>query len=108
MDLHAALHHLVHTGGSDLHLKVPSRPLVRTNGMLTPLPASDVARTESIRSRVAMFLRAGISDARSMDMDCKFYFRRSKSASAYAAAADGVPARARADSPARMRAASAR
>jgi twitching motility protein PilT len=46
MDLHAGLHHLVHTGGSDLHLKVPSRPLVRTNGMLTPLPASDVLRPE--------------------------------------------------------------
>src|SRR5437667_10973604 len=31
-----------------------------------PLPASDVARIESIRSRVATFFNAGMSDARSI------------------------------------------
>src|ERR1700712_5696476 len=31
-----------------------------------PLAASDVARTESMRSRVATFFNAGMSDARSM------------------------------------------
>ena len=33
-----------------------------------PLPASDVDSTESIRSRVATFFRAGMSDERSSDM----------------------------------------
>jgi hypothetical protein len=31
-----------------------------------PLPASDVARIESIRNRVAMFFKAGTSSARSI------------------------------------------
>jgi hypothetical protein len=31
-----------------------------------PVPVSDVDRSESIRSRVAMFLRAEISEARSV------------------------------------------
>ncbi|MDQ3630518.1 MAG: type IV pilus twitching motility protein PilT [Actinomycetota bacterium] len=33
-DVDAALHHLVSAGGSDLHLKVPSRPLIRVDGEL--------------------------------------------------------------------------
>ncbi len=41
-DLHAALRHLVVSGGSDLHLKVPAQPLIRVNGSLTPLPGSAV------------------------------------------------------------------
>jgi len=36
-DLHAALAHVVQVDGSDLHLKVPSRPLVRVNGHLEPV-----------------------------------------------------------------------
>ena len=45
-----------------------------------PLPASDVARTESMRSRWRC--RRVESATRSMDMDRKFYFRRSASARA--------------------------
>jgi twitching motility protein PilT len=37
-DVHAALHALVEAGGSDLHLKVPSPPLIRVDGELRPLP----------------------------------------------------------------------
>ena len=33
-DTHAALRHLVQIGGSDLHLKVPSPPLVRADATL--------------------------------------------------------------------------
>jgi twitching motility protein PilT len=40
-DLIAALHTLVEAGGSDLHLKVPSRPLIRVDGSLRPLPGSE-------------------------------------------------------------------
>src|SRR3954452_12576282 len=36
-DVHAALRALVEMGGSDLHLKVPSTPLVRVDGDLRPL-----------------------------------------------------------------------
>ena len=40
-DLDAALRHLVGCEGSDLHLKVPSPPLVRVHGTLEPIPGSD-------------------------------------------------------------------
>jgi twitching motility protein PilT len=40
-DLQDALRHLVEVGGSDLHLKVPSRPLVRVDGSLRPIAGSD-------------------------------------------------------------------
>ncbi|HEY3020405.1 MAG TPA: type IV pilus twitching motility protein PilT [Solirubrobacteraceae bacterium] len=36
-DVHAALRALVESGGSDLHLKVPSPPLIRVDGDLQPL-----------------------------------------------------------------------
>ncbi len=39
-DVHAALHALVESGGSDLHLKVPSPPLIRVDGELQPLPGA--------------------------------------------------------------------
>jgi twitching motility protein PilT len=39
-DLDAALHYLVHAGGSDLHLKVPSKPLIRLDGELVAIPDS--------------------------------------------------------------------
>jgi twitching motility protein PilT len=40
-DVHAALQHLVEVEGSDLHLKVPSRPLVRVHGRLAPIEGSE-------------------------------------------------------------------
>jgi twitching motility protein PilT len=40
-DLQAALRHLVEAGGSDLHLKVPSRPLIRVDGSLRPIVGSE-------------------------------------------------------------------
>jgi twitching motility protein PilT len=49
-DLHEALRYVVRQEGSDLHLKVPSRPLVRIHGKLEPieqyqpLEAQDTAR----------------------------------------------------------------
>jgi len=48
-----------------------------------PLPASDVERTESMRSRVAIFFRAGMSDARSRAISRGVYHERlSRSTSA--------------------------
>src|SRR3979411_2704544 len=36
-DLHEALRYVVRKEGSDLHLKVPSRPLARIHGRLEPI-----------------------------------------------------------------------
>jgi twitching motility protein PilT len=40
-DLQQALHAVVEQGGSDLHIKVPARPLVRLQGRLTPLEGTE-------------------------------------------------------------------
>src|SRR3954452_1934309 len=40
-DLDAALRYLVEAGGSDLHLKVPSKPLIRVDGELEAIPDSE-------------------------------------------------------------------
>ncbi|HEX8854062.1 MAG TPA: PilT/PilU family type 4a pilus ATPase [Thermoleophilaceae bacterium] len=40
-DLQAALRRVIEQEGSDLHLKVPSRPLIRTHGILEPIPDSE-------------------------------------------------------------------
>src|SRR5947199_257212 len=40
-DLEAALRRVIETGGSDLHLKVPSPPLIRIHGRLEPIPGAD-------------------------------------------------------------------
>ena len=37
-DLHEALRYVVENEGSDLHLKVPARPMARVHGQLEPLP----------------------------------------------------------------------
>ncbi|MDP8943483.1 MAG: PilT/PilU family type 4a pilus ATPase [Actinomycetota bacterium] len=39
-DLHAALRHLVGSDGSDLHLKVPTPPMIRVRGGLEPIPGA--------------------------------------------------------------------
>jgi twitching motility protein PilT len=40
-DLEVALRRVIETGGSDLHLKVPSPPLIRVHGRLEPIPDAD-------------------------------------------------------------------
>ena len=50
-DLEQALARVIETGGSDLHLKVPSRPIIRVHGQLQPIPDSEPlkpADTEAI------------------------------------------------------------
>jgi twitching motility protein PilT len=71
-DLQRALHAVVERGGSDLHLKVPSRPLVRLQGELVPIEESDglsPADTERVlremltaSERLAEFARDGEID----------------------------------------------
>jgi twitching motility protein PilT len=71
-DLPRALHAVVEQGGSDLHLKVPARPLVRLRGDLTPIEGTDPlgpADTERVlremltaSERLAEFARDGEID----------------------------------------------
>jgi twitching motility protein PilT len=41
VDVDAALKHMFSEGGSDLHIKVPAPPMMRLNGVLTPIPDTD-------------------------------------------------------------------
>jgi len=41
LDLESALRRVIEVDGSDLHLKIPSRPLIRIMGQLEPIPGSD-------------------------------------------------------------------
>jgi twitching motility protein PilT len=71
-DLQRALHAVVEQGGSDLHMKVPSRPLIRLRGELTPIEDTDPlspADTERVlremltaSERLAEFARDGEID----------------------------------------------
>jgi twitching motility protein PilT len=45
-DLVTALHYLVAREGSDLHLKVPSKPLIRLHGQLVPIEGSEPLQPE--------------------------------------------------------------
>jgi twitching motility protein PilT len=45
-DIDAALMKVIEVDGSDLHLKVPSRPIVRRNGKLMPIPDADGLRPD--------------------------------------------------------------
>jgi twitching motility protein PilT len=45
-DIDAALMKVIEVEGSDLHLKVPSRPVVRRHGTLIPIPDTDGLRPE--------------------------------------------------------------
>ena len=40
-DVDAALQRVIETGGSDLHMKVPSHPIIRTQGKLERDPGSE-------------------------------------------------------------------
>ena len=56
-DLGALLAHAVERGGSDLHLKVPSRPIVRINGALAQIPGHEILRPEDTARFAAELLR---------------------------------------------------
>ena len=55
-DLDSALRHLIESGGSDLHLKVPSQPMTRVNGRLLPLPGAEPLTPEVTRGIVETLL----------------------------------------------------
>src|SRR6187402_3343508 len=45
-DIDQALMHVIDTEGSDLHLKVPSPPVIRRHGSLLPIPHTERLRPE--------------------------------------------------------------
>jgi len=56
-DVDDALRTLVANGGSDLHLKVPSRPLMRVDGSLRPLDDTEALVPEATEMAVAHMLK---------------------------------------------------
>ena len=56
IDLNDALRYLVERGGSDLHLKVPSQPLIRLNGELVPIEGSPRLMPEDTEGVLAQVL----------------------------------------------------
>src|ERR687884_1000335 len=55
-DLEAALRRVIEIDGSDLHLKVPSRPLIRHMGHLEPIPGTDELTPEDTEGAVRSLL----------------------------------------------------
>jgi twitching motility protein PilT len=55
-DLDQALRRLVEEEGSDLHLKVPARPMIRRHGELVPLEGSDTLTPEVMEGLVVQML----------------------------------------------------
>jgi twitching motility protein PilT len=61
-DLHEALQYVVENDGSDLHIKVPARPMARFRGHLEPLPQYPDALTPVETERVLRQMLAEHSD----------------------------------------------
>ncbi len=58
-DLDAALRRVIDSDGSDLHLKVPSPPLIRRHGTLEPIPGSAPLSPEDTEEVLARLLKDG-------------------------------------------------
>jgi twitching motility protein PilT len=56
LDLHEALARVIETQGSDLHLKVPAYPLIRTHGHLMPIPDTDPLQPEDTERMLKQML----------------------------------------------------
>jgi twitching motility protein PilT len=57
-DVEQALRRVIETEGSDLHLKVPSQPLIRRHGRLEPIEGSEQLTPEAMEGVFAHMLRA--------------------------------------------------
>src|SRR5436309_1751820 len=62
-DLEIALRRVIETGGSDLHLKVPSPPLIRIHGRLEPIPDTDRLMPQDTEE----VLKTMVSDERKLE-----------------------------------------
>ncbi len=57
LDIDAALRKVVEGEGSDLHLKVPSPPMVRVHGELQPIPGTDPLTPEDTEAALRQIVR---------------------------------------------------
>jgi twitching motility protein PilT len=74
-DLHEALRYVVENEGSDLHVKVPARPMARFRGHLEPLPQYNDSLTPADTERVLRQMLADHSDkAAAFDTDNEIDF----------------------------------
>ena len=55
-DFEQALRRVIETDGSDLHLKVPSRPLIRRQGKLEPIPETEPLTQEAMEQTLHAML----------------------------------------------------
>jgi twitching motility protein PilT len=55
-EIHDALRHLVETGGSDLHLKVPAPPMMRVDGAMRPFDDAPVLEQQDTEAAVHAML----------------------------------------------------
>src|SRR3954447_12349721 len=56
-DLDSALRYLIQKEGSDFHLKVPARPLIRVHGKLEPIEGSDPLTPEDTERIMRQMLK---------------------------------------------------
>jgi twitching motility protein PilT len=56
LNVDSCLRHLVESGGSDLHLKVPSAPLVRRDGRLVPIDGHEILTPQDTEAAVYQML----------------------------------------------------
>ncbi|MGN6868345.1 MAG: type IV pilus twitching motility protein PilT [Solirubrobacteraceae bacterium] len=74
-DLHEALRYVVENEGSDLHVKVPARPMARFRGHLEPLPQYTESLTPADTERVLRQMLADHTDkAEAFDTDNEIDF----------------------------------
>jgi twitching motility protein PilT len=74
-DLHEALRYVVENEGSDLHVKVPARPMARFRGVLEPLPQYPDSLTPADTERVLRQMLADHADkAAAFDTDNEIDF----------------------------------
>ncbi|HET6869220.1 MAG TPA: type IV pilus twitching motility protein PilT [Solirubrobacteraceae bacterium] len=74
-DLHEALRYVVENEGSDLHVKVPARPMARFRGHLEPLPQYSASLSPADTERVLRQMLADHSDkAAAFDTDNEIDF----------------------------------
>ena len=56
-DIDAALRHVVECEGSDLHLKVPSPPMIRIHGELRPIPGAEPLTPEDTEAALHQIVK---------------------------------------------------
>ena len=70
-DLESALRRVIEIDGSDLHLKVPSRPLIRHLGHLEPIPDTEELKPQDTEGALTERLLAALDAAEAVGGDIR-------------------------------------